>query len=93
MLEKILDPQSQNRFVMENIPAIRKKFSTAQLQAMAIDPFLVSNYTRYLASASGRCYQAYSLNQILSSNSSVFPFLCTLIMLKTIGVCILFMVW
>lgn len=43
--DKIMDPESQDRFVMNNINAIRKKFSTSQLQMMGIDPPIISNYT------------------------------------------------
>ena len=40
----ILDSEKQNAFVGQNIGTIRKKFSTLQLQAMEIDPPIISNY-------------------------------------------------
>jgi hypothetical protein len=47
--DSILDAQKQDTFIHENIGRIRKKFSLSQLQAMGIDPPIVSNYGTGLA--------------------------------------------
>lgn len=42
--DNILEPDSQDQFMIQNMSKIRKTFSTTQLQVMGVDPSLISNY-------------------------------------------------
>ena len=42
--DTIMDPASQDQFMIQNMSKIRKTFSTTQLQVMGVDPSLISNY-------------------------------------------------